>query len=774
MNWGIIFGKQVLDRGRQYYHAGKVKDLVYTKGRYEAVVRDGASYRVEICIAGKVIRSMRCSCAYAAENRYCDHMAAVLTAIERKRVQEKLKDEAAAAEDMNAFINPFEGEKRSGKDSAYSYFNMYHMTKEMSFTRGLCAGAQKMIENQTVRLDQVSVGYAYDELRQENEGVVEGHAEIRTRSYPVKILFNKRYVSEARCQVPGCNRLYYASSYGRVQGEDDLCVHELALLLLLGKYIKEYSPGDTTDLGGARVLSGFRKKRAPLLSVPEEKADQIRLEPRLELGRQLRLSFRIGTDRMYVVKNLSGLTAAVEAGEEVQFGTKLTIRFAGSRFTSESQKYYEFIERVVKEEKHRAAELQQYVTRYGLPGITIKGSMDLYGARLDEAFELFRGTAVENTQSYGAAKTGKEKLSFGEGEPEVNLSIRKDVDGEGVFHGVVVQGSLPRLWEGANFYYYLAHGSINRVPAGRVKELLPLYAAGYDGEISFHVGRKHLSEFYYSMLPRLRQFGTVEEADQALIEGYLPPEPNFFFYLDAREKNATCQIRVRYGEEEVSVMDLMQGPNASGKGSFRDVNREREVISFVQAFFPEVDTEQDLFHCGSMESRIYELLEHGVDQLLAIGEVHSTERFRRLNIKRKTRIAVGVSVESDLMNLEISSEDVSQEELLDILNSYRQKRKFYRLKSGDFLNMEEENLEVLSQIMEGLHLTPREFVKGKMQIPVYRALYLDQMLNQSGSLYASRDRRFKKLVKEFKTVNDSDFEVPESLNRILRKYQVTG
>ena len=108
MKWGIIFGKQALERGRQFYNAGKVKDLVYTGGRYEAVVRDGTSYRVEICIAGKVIRSMRCSCSYAEGNRYCDHMAAVLTAIERRRVQEKLKDEAFAAEDVDAPVNPFE------------------------------------------------------------------------------------------------------------------------------------------------------------------------------------------------------------------------------------------------------------------------------------------------------------------------------------------------------------------------------------------------------------------------------------------------------------------------------------------------------------------------------------------------------------------------------------------------------------------------------------------------------------------------------------------
>ena len=35
---------------------------------------------------------------------------------------------------------------------------------------------------------------------------------------------------------------------------------------------------------------------------------------------------------------------------------------------------------------------------------------------------------------------------------------------------------------------------------------------------------------------------------------------------------------------------------------------------------------------------------------------------------------------------------------------------------------------MLAELMKTLHLTPKEFVKGKMHIPAYRTLYLDQML----------------------------------------------
>ena len=61
-----------------------------------------------------------------------------------------------------------------------------------------------------------------------------------------------------------------------------------------------------------------------------------------------------------------------------------------------------------------------------------------------------------------------------------------------------------------------------------------------------------------------------------------------------------------------------------------------------------------------------------------------------------------------------------------------------------------------------------------MQVPAYRALYLDKMLEAGEDLYTDRDRRFKKMIKEFKTVSDSDFEVPDALKMTLRKYQEAG
>ncbi|MBQ9562678.1 MAG: SNF2 helicase associated domain-containing protein, partial [Lachnospiraceae bacterium] len=157
-----------------------------------------------------------------------------------------------------------------------------------------------------------------------------------------------------------------------------------------------------------------------------------------------------------------------------------------------------------------------------------------------------------------------------------------------------------------------------------------------------------------------------------------------------------------------------------------------------------------------------------------VGEVQTTDRFRNIRIRRNLPMTVGVSLGNDLMELSVLSEDVSAEELREILQSYRRKKRFYRMKNGDLLDLSAPSVEELSDLMTAAHLRPEEFTGRQMQIPAFRAMYLDQMLARSQALYGVRDSRFRHLVKEFKTIDESEFEIPKGLASPLRNYQRYG
>lgn len=69
-----------------------------------------------------------------------------------------------------------------------------------------------------------------------------------------------------------------------------------------------------------------------------------------------------------------------------------------------------------------------------------------------------------------------------------------------------------------------------------------------------------------------------------------------------------------------------------------------------------------------------------------------------------------------------------------------------------------------------LRLTLKEMIRGNMHLPVYRALYLDRLLEEHEDVYSKRDSHFKQIVKSFKTIKDADFEEPESLSATMRQY----
>ena len=283
-----------------------------------------------------------------------------------------------------------------------------------------------------------------------------------------------------------------------------------------------------------------------------------------------------------------------------------------------------------------------------------------------------------------------------------------------------------------------------------------------------------MAEFYYHVLPQLKDVVEISEVNSNKFRTYLPPEVYFIFYLDAEDQNVTCRARARYGNQEVSVLDNLDDYRSDEMEPFRDVGREQEVLYLLMKWLPGVDLERDELHCAGQEEKIYRLAEQGVEALLELGEVRCTNRFRNMRVVKRMKVSVGVSVSSGLLNLNLSTDNIPQEELLDILRSYQAKKKYHRLKNGEFVNLEDDSVAMVSELMDSMRISPKEFVKGKMHLPMYRTLYLDRMLEENESVYSSRDSHFREMVKGFKTVNDADFEEPESLSKIMRKYQKNG
>lgn len=767
MQWDYLFSRTELEQGKQYYRSGKAAYEKHWDDVYQMKVKGTSVYTVNVQLRGFRNPVIKCTCPMAAEMGSCKHMVAALYKIEELQ---KHPERISRPMQQKKRIHPFSNINRNMGDE-YHYFDLEHMTDGFVFYEQTFAEAKRIVEAREARLLKVEFGYGNEDRN--IVGVARGAVRSQGNDWVITICFSRDAITKAVCHVPGCQFTYEMRKEAeRIDGKERLCIHEIAILILLLRYLKNSNPGDSTDRDASSLISAFRSRRAGI-SVEKSPAlvQQICLEPRMEkTGGRLWLSFRIGSSKMVMVKNLTELVKTVENRGILILGTKTQLNFAAFEWKDRSERYYGFVRKVVKEELHRISfEREQY--QQNPQTQEIAGNIELYGQRLDEFYTLAEGEYLSytNRDSYDSVKGG---LVLRRKNPEFELSMEQDVNEKGRFQGIYVHGQMPELFEGSEYSYFLENSYLNRISPEKTQELTPLLEIGTSGVISFHVGRKHLSEFYYRVLPRLRENARVEEPDDGEISKYLPPEVVFFFYLDVDKDNVTCRVTAKYGEQECETMDFLKPGRKTA--SFRDENRERETMEGVQKFFPGRDTEKNLFHCNNDEDVIYQVLESGIAELLKLGEVQSTDAFRRLKIRGRTKFTVGVSVRSNIMDLTITSEDITQEELLDILYSYQRKKKYYRLRNGDFLNLEDENLNTLGRLMEDLHVSAAEFVDGKMNIPTYRALYLDKMLEQNKGLYAQRDSYFRSLIKEFKTVSEADYDVPCELQKIMRNYQIYG
>ena len=766
MRWDYLFYRQILARGREYFRSGKVQDLKHTGARYEADVVGTKDYHVTVYLGDRVHPQLSCNCPYAGDGHYCKHMAAVLFAVEE---EENMPDvRMRAVEKFSGRVYPFANREREGAlQEEYAYFDLAEMTKNILIYEDVYEEAKKLVAEGRLVLEAVETGYTIATGTREMTGVARGYLHGKNRrgekiEDEIEIRFKKDGIISAICMAEG-RHLY--------EGNAKVCAHVLGILLLLQERLRIEAIGDATDVYASQMFERYRNSRA--WRNTGEYTGTVELEPVLERKQEeLQVGFRIGKEKKYLLKSLPEFVESVETKGKFVLGKNNQLDFATDRFSEKSGEYYAFIREAVLGEKRRGEYVRETRRQYRESGEeTIRGRMALYGQRLDEFFEIAEDEKIGYADKSGY-QTVKKVIGFGEGNFRPKLVIAREVDDLGVFQGVRMTGILPEWMQGIQYRYYFEGEQLLRLSGECEEALQPLLEMAVAGKISMKIGRKRLSEFYYRVLPTLREYADIEEKDARTVQRYLPPEVQFVFYLDAEFRNVSCQVKARYGEDEYDVMDWLM-PDRK-KEIFRDKERENEALECVQKFFPEQDMEKQYFHCANDADRVYRLLDGGVADLMRIGEVQSTDAFRNMNIRKRIPVSLGVSVSSGLMNLEISSTELSQEELLDILSQYRRKKKFFRLKNGDFLKLEDQNMSELVTMLDTLHISSKDFAAGKMQIPLYRALYLDRMLENLEGVYTDRDGAFRRLVKNFKAVEDADYTLPESLRPVLRKYQKYG
>ena len=131
------------------------------------------------------------------------------------------------------------------------------------------------------------------------------------------------------------------------------------------------------------------------------------------------------------------------------------------------------------------------------------------------------------------------------------------------------------------------------------------------------------------------------------------------------------------------------------------------------------------------EDKIYEFLTNDINYYMKKFEVLATENFKSKEVAKPKIGTVGVRVENNLLEIDMDKLNIDLKQLEDILQKYKLKKKYYRLKDGSFLDLQEsKEIDFIDKLISGTDVDYKELESGTIRLPVNRTLYLNQLLKE--------------------------------------------
>ncbi|MGN1388866.1 MAG: DEAD/DEAH box helicase [Bulleidia sp.] len=501
---------------------------------------------------------------------------------------------------------------------------------------------------------------------------------------------------------------------------------------------------------------------ANALSASEtDQAGDVEIEVHLSEGNRransVSLDMKIGRtgSRKYKLKEVGKLASAIANHTEIRYGKELDFFPSVESFSPESQPLINLL-------------YQKYLSNrseYFWDGYTsdIESGYLIPKNQLDAFMESVWNMKLFVTEPEGS-RYQETIRTLEDGNPEFGFSLEKTKD------GYTLSGKNSLIFSGLRYFYFIA-------PEEKKIIRSPLTDHSRNSiRLQNLISRKTKLFLAENDIRRFLQ-STMAPSEQEKIhaigfdpETYLPPKPEFQVYLDMPQDSfITCEVYAVYHDQKFNLLEGYE------KGrEYRDIRTEKQFDQMISAMFTGFDQEHHRLVLADDEDKLYDLLTKGIEQIRQKAEVFITDSLKKITVRTMPKISVGISVNHDLLQLDLSQDHRTLEDLAEILSRYTPKKKYYRLKNGTFLNIDEDEMAEMVKLNEQLQLSNAQIRKGKVSIPKYRAMVLDQAAENDTSLLISRDEYFRNLISQIHSIELTDYPIPDELDQVLRDYQKAG
>ena len=584
---------------------------------------------------------------------------------------------------------------------------------------------------------------------------VQGQIEDETKVYQTRIFIKGSQIYDYSCSCAEGNSF---------RGP---CVHAKALQEAFARQQKaEHTPPVSTSPEIRMMIREYTNREVARI-LGEEEREPVYLHPYLQIRRgEVLLEARIGREKRYIVKNLLEFAQAVHSGKRVEYGKGMAFEHVPSAFAPESRP---FLDLLLEEADAYIRHYEEMRGHAGLP-LPVMRALTLGSAARDRLFDLLEGKEVQTEDEKGAERVCRVERK------DPRFPVEVEARGDGI--AVTVPSALTSFRGEQRLY--VADGLHLFGCSELYTETMGVFLEQMEQggrecrsrkeKRELLVGSRDIPLFYARVLEGMEALGILQSTEIDW-EKYRPEALKARFEFDS---DSPDELRLRptlsYGDFTFSPLADEHVP----REICRDVPAEFYISRLITRYFSYWEDESGELVIRGDEEALYQVLSEGMPQFQEVGEVWLSESVRHLRVLPPPEVSMGVSLGGGWLDLKIETAGIDPAELLQVLSEYRQKKKYYRMKNGEFLQLSGGGLQALDSLTADLGLTKSEFQAGEAKIPAYRAFYLDSLSGDGRMKLFQRDEAYGMMVRDLKTAQSVSYAVPAVLEKTLREYQKIG
>lgn len=481
-----------------------------------------------------------------------------------------------------------------------------------------------------------------------------------------------------------------------------------------------------------------------------------------DTDKKLKVEFKIGNEQLTKINNLPDFFERMLNREKYKYNNVLEFIHEENAFEEQSRPLLKFLLKYAEIIKY-ANDVNNNYAHYGR-NFNVNNVV-LSNTGLDELFEILKGKTVEFE-----TKTGERKIQFIDEPIDIKFILEKsDESTYCLTPNIDVYGY--DIFYGKNYSYFLIDNKMHKcLPKveNRNLELLEVYKKNYTQSIIFN--ENNLRNFFAIVVPKIKDNFEIKNIDKEQIEKFMPKDLYVKIYLDYNEKGyIIADVKFCYGNVEFNPIKNVNLEIT------RNAIQENEVLdTFVQTGFMLDSANARLVLAN--DEKIYNFLSKEIEDYMKKFEVLVAEDFKKKDIKKIKIKSIGVKIENNLLDTNLEDFKFNIYEIKDIINKYKLRKKFYRLKDGTYISLEKNSsLDFLENLTDNIEIEDENVEENSIKLPIYRALYLEKIFKNMPNTNIQKNEYYKNMISQIEDRQiDLSTKIPPKLNAELRTYQKIG